>query len=52
MIGDFGECVETVYRREYLASFLGKQGLRRSPNGFTVVHDQNFETVQTPRSIF
>jgi hypothetical protein len=52
MIGYLGEGIESVYRRKHLASFLGEQRFRRPPDGFTVVHDQNFETVQTPRSIF
>ena len=51
MVGDLGEGIETVYCREHLAALLREQRLRRPPDGFTVVHDQYFETVQTPRSI-
>ncbi len=51
MVGDLGKGIEAVNRREHLAAFLGEQRFRRPPDGFTVVHDQNFETAQTPRSI-
>jgi hypothetical protein len=51
MIGDLGKSIEAIYRRKHLAPFLGEQRFCRPADGFTIVHDQNFEPVQTPRSI-
>ena len=46
VIGNLGQRIEPVNCRKHLATFLRQQSLGCSANGFTVVHDKNFEPVK------
>src|SRR3984957_16748945 len=46
MIGDFGQRIETVHRREDFAALFGQQRLRRTANRLAVIDDEHFEALE------
>jgi hypothetical protein len=43
IVGDFRQCIETVDRREHLATFLGQQSFSSPTNGLAIVNYKNLE---------
>ena len=46
MIGDFGQCVETVFGKNNLAASLDEKNLGASPYGIAVVNDHHLDAAQ------
>ena len=45
MVGDLGERIEAVDRREDLAAFLGQERLGGTADGLAVVDDQDLQSL-------
>jgi hypothetical protein len=46
VVGDLGERIKAVDRREHLAAFLRQQRLGRATDGLAVIDDEYFQTLE------